>query len=113
MSDKINLGDKARDTVTGYVGIVVARTIWLQGCDRPMLQAQGMTSDGKIHDGHSFDEMQCELVEAGAVLSHEARETKRALESLARQKQLDEEQRSRPKRGGPRPEPQRAKDPSR
>lgn len=58
----IDLGDIAKDTITGYQGTVVARTEWLNGCWRITLQA-GLDKEGKPHDGFSFDDQQCVLVE--------------------------------------------------
>ncbi len=58
----IRLGTKAKDTVTGFEGICVARTEWLNGCVRVMLQPR-MGKDGKVPDCQQFDEPQ--LVETG------------------------------------------------
>lgn len=33
----VQLGDKARDTVSGFAGVCVARTEWLNGCWRMTL----------------------------------------------------------------------------
>jgi len=60
-----NLGDKVRDRVTGFTGIVVAQTRWLNGCKRLNVQPQEL-KDGKPIDIHSFDEEQVELIQAGA-----------------------------------------------
>lgn len=30
----VNLGDTAKDTITGLTGVVVATTLWLNGCER-------------------------------------------------------------------------------
>ncbi len=57
----IKLGDLARDTITGYRGIVVARTEWLNGCWRYTLQAREL-KDGKPIDSQVFDVEQLELV---------------------------------------------------
>ena len=35
----VELGDKVRDTVTGFTGIAVCKSIYLQGCDRVAVQA--------------------------------------------------------------------------
>ena len=35
-----NLGDEVKDTITGFKGIVVARTEWLNGCARVTVQPQ-------------------------------------------------------------------------
>lgn len=58
---KVQLGAKARDVVTGYTGIVVARTEWLYGCIRYVLQSQDM-KDGKPVDVHVVDEPGVEVL---------------------------------------------------
>lgn len=66
MSGRIELGDVARDTVSGFEGVVMAETKWLHGCRRLMLQPRAL-HDGKPIEGHSFDEPQCVLVERASV----------------------------------------------
>ena len=53
----INLGDKVKDSVTGFTGIAIGRTQWLQGCDRIVVQPQ-VAKDGKLPDSATFDEPQ-------------------------------------------------------
>lgn len=60
---KIELGDTAKDTLTGYTGVVVARTKWLHGCERLTLQSQKM-KEGKPVDPVTFDEPQLVLVKS-------------------------------------------------
>jgi len=55
---KINLGDKVKDTVTGFKGIAIARTIWLHGCARITVQPEGVQKDGKLYETQVFDEPQ-------------------------------------------------------
>jgi hypothetical protein len=83
MADKIELGDIARDTITGFRGVVVCEMKWLHGCKRFALQPQEL-KDGKPIETQSFDEPQLELVSkrAAAGTSHT---------------------------GGPRPEPERGR----
>lgn len=57
----IPLGAKARDTITGFTGVVVARTQWINGCVRLTLQATEL-KDGKPLDLLTFDEPQLALV---------------------------------------------------
>lgn len=57
----IELGDEARDTITGFQGVVVADTKWLHGCRRLTLQPRTL-HDGKPVDPLSFDEPQLELI---------------------------------------------------
>jgi hypothetical protein len=64
---EIKLGDVARDTISGFEGVVIGRTEWLNGCARWCLQPQKL-HDGKPIEGHWFDEPQVERVKADAVL---------------------------------------------
>lgn len=59
----IQLGDRVRDRISGFEGIVVGVTDWLYGCRRPMVQPGTLTADGKPTDAQSFDEPQLELLE--------------------------------------------------
>lgn len=62
----INLGDVARDTITGFTGVVIAETKWLHGCRRYTLQPKELNKDGMPYDGVSFDEPQLVLVQEKA-----------------------------------------------
>lgn len=84
---QINLGDVARDKITGFKGMVVARTKWLQNCDRLMLQPQELDKDGKVADSQSFDEPFMEFIKHTDLCECAKPETV--------------------KTGGPRPEPSR------
>lgn len=80
----IHLGDEAKDTITGFQGIVVAITEWLYGCRRMMLQPGKLTKDGAPSEAKTFDEPQIKLVKARA---HKGTQ----------------------ETGGPRPEPERGR----
>lgn len=62
----VNVGDRVRDKVTGFVGIVIGKTTWLNGCNRLGVQPT-VLHEGKPIDAVWFDEPQLELVEAEAV----------------------------------------------
>ena len=62
MRPKIGLGDIARDTITGFEGVVVAITDWLNGCQRVSIQAAEL-KDGKPIDSVTFDAEQVCVVE--------------------------------------------------
>lgn len=62
----LQMGDKAKDTVTGFQGIVVAKTTWLNGCTRVGLQSD-VLKDGLPTEPQWFDEPQLILVEAQKV----------------------------------------------
>lgn len=83
----INLGDVAKDTITGFEGVVVAETRWLHGCRRLTLQPKAL-HEGKPVEPNTFDAPQLELVERAAG-------------------------RAEPTTGGPQPEPRCQPDPRR
>jgi hypothetical protein len=63
--ERINLGDKAKDTITGLDGIVIAVTEWLYGCRRLTIQPQ-KPKDGVALQNFTIDEPQAKLIKAGA-----------------------------------------------
>lgn len=60
------LGDEARDVVTGFKGIVTADSRFLNGCRRLCL-CSPIKEDGSFGDERWFDEGQVEVLEAGKV----------------------------------------------
>ena len=62
----LNLGDEAKDSVTGFRGIVVAKTQWIHGCCRIVLQPR-VGKDGKFPENATFDEPALILVKAKSV----------------------------------------------
>lgn len=63
---KINLGDKVKDSVTGFTGIAIGRTQWLHGCDRIIVQP-AVDKTGKMGENAQFDEPQLILVKKAVV----------------------------------------------
>lgn len=61
MENRINLGDTARDTITGFEGVVVCVSQWLHGCQRLTLQPREL-KDGKPVEACTFDEPQLEKI---------------------------------------------------
>ena len=59
--DFIELGDIARDKITGFEGVVIANTQWLNGCDRLSLKPRKMKK-GVTLNSEVFDRPQLELV---------------------------------------------------
>jgi hypothetical protein len=64
---KVDLGDLVRDRVSKVTGIVIGRTVWLNGCTRFSIQQQGVDKNDKQFESFAVDEMQLELLTAGAV----------------------------------------------
>lgn len=57
-------GDKVRDPITGFEGIVVSRTEYLFGCVRVAVQGED-DRDGKMTDPRWYDEPQLDVVKPG------------------------------------------------
>lgn len=68
----VKVGDKVRDRVTGFKGVAVCRTEWLNGCVRIGVQpASCYTKDGetRMPEISTIDEGQLDIVKAHAVLA--------------------------------------------
>lgn len=62
----INLGDIVRCKITGYKGVAIARTEWLNNCPAFTVQPRE-TKDGKPVEAKAFDELGLEFVEKSDV----------------------------------------------
>lgn len=82
VNERLSLGDLARDTISGFTGVIIAKTYWLNGCVRLTVSPKEL-KDGAPIESHSFDEAQLELVSRAATAIRVT------------------------ERGGPRPEPRR------
>lgn len=60
---KFNLGDELKDSVTGFIGVAIAKTDWIHQCTRWTLQPP-VNKEGKIPDQGTFDEPALVLVKA-------------------------------------------------
>lgn len=61
---KYELGSRCKCKVTGYEGQIVARTEWLYGCRRYVIQSAKLQESGKPAEPHAVDEAGLELVQA-------------------------------------------------
>lgn len=61
MSTQIRLGDRVKDKITGFTGIVTATHQFLTGCDRCTVQPEKMV-EGKVVDALWFDTQQLVLM---------------------------------------------------
>lgn len=78
MNDEIEIGDLVRDTITGFTGIVIARTEFFNGCIRIMIQPQGLDEKGGKRSDEVFDVQQCEIVEKQKAIPAFRRKAKEA-----------------------------------
>ena len=62
----VKLGNRARDTMTGFEGVVVARTDWLYGCTRIGIEPTTLDKEGNPKDERWFDEQRVEVVKKTA-----------------------------------------------
>ncbi len=60
--NKIQLGDRVKDPITGITGIAIARTTWLHGCDRITIQPEGFNKEKKPYENITIDEPQLKIV---------------------------------------------------
>lgn len=61
---KFELGDKVKDRVSGFKGIVTSRTEYLNGCQQYGV-APPIDKEGKMLDSYNIDGQQLDLVDAG------------------------------------------------
>jgi len=71
--DRIKLGQEVKDIITGYRGIAISQTHFLQGCSRIEVQAP-VGEDGKIPDVGCFDEPQLVVIGDGVLKSPNSRD---------------------------------------
>jgi hypothetical protein len=60
-------GDEAKDVVTGFRGIIVARTMWLHGCDRLNIAPTKLSAEGLPIKENLFDEDRVEIIKKAKV----------------------------------------------
>lgn len=63
----IELGDRVKDTITGFSGIVTAVAYYLNGCVRICVQPEKIKDDGSLIDSEWFDDTQLEIVSKNTI----------------------------------------------
>jgi hypothetical protein len=69
---EIDLGERYRDTATGFEGTAVAVTFWQHGCERVTLK--GINKNGEVVD-YAFDAPEVESVKSGEAVKLIERKT--------------------------------------
>jgi hypothetical protein len=59
---EIKLGERYRDTATGFEGVAIALTFWQHGCGRATLK--GINRNGEVID-YAFDAAELEVAKTG------------------------------------------------
>ena len=72
----IELGDKVKDKVSGFTGIVTSYTEYLTGCDRVGVSPDKLTKDGNIISPQSFDILELDVVKKDKVKVDKESKTK-------------------------------------
>ena len=60
--EDLPLGRLAKDTISGFTGVIESRTEWLNGCFRVGLAPNRLDKDGKMLGSHVFDAEQIEVL---------------------------------------------------
>lgn len=55
LSAPINLGDKVRDCITGFEGVVTGRAVYITGCAQFLVVPQTRKPDGEPNEARWFD----------------------------------------------------------
>lgn len=63
---RIKLGDRVKDKISGFKGIVVCRSEWLNGCVRITIQPEACKSGNPL-DAQTYDEHQIERLQETAI----------------------------------------------
>lgn len=72
--NKFNLGDRVKDVVTGFTGIAVCRTEWMNKCVRYGVAPEKLGKENKLQEAQYFDQEQLVLVKALAIKVHQEKQ---------------------------------------
>jgi len=61
---KFAMHETVKDTITGFVGMVIGVTEWDNGCVRYIVQSRKLDKDGKPIESQTFDEQNLVSVKA-------------------------------------------------
>lgn len=64
MEKQVRLGEQVQDRVSGFKGIAVATTTYLQGCNRILVQPR-IGKDGELPEPCAFDESDLKVIGNG------------------------------------------------
>jgi len=66
----IALGSTVKDMISGFEGVAIARSEWLYGCNRIIVESKTL-KDGKPTDGQWFDEQRIKTIETDTICCDE------------------------------------------
>jgi len=88
-TEHVHLGDTVQHVITGFTGVIIARTEWLNGCVRMVILPETLDDKGGIKKSETIDIEELTLIKAKVVPEPEQ------------------------KKGGPRPDAENYQDPIR
>lgn len=68
------LGLEAKDKITGFSGLLIARHIWITGCDQYTISPP-KKEDGTLGENYNFDEGRIEIIGPGITVQSVQSET--------------------------------------
>lgn len=68
----VQLGDRVKDTITGFSGIVIGVTDYLYGCKHVLVAPEGLTKEGKRLESDWLDEDRLVVEKRGVVARPES-----------------------------------------
>ena len=80
MKEEIKLGDMVKDNVSGYEGIAVARTKFLNGCIQYTVASKAKDNKISLEGEPSIDELNLKVVKKNVVNSSEYVEEEKVLD---------------------------------
>jgi len=73
-TENFKLGMRLKDKITGFMGIAIAKSEFMNGCVQYYLKAR-LDKDGKVQDAVVFDSQQLEFVDDGLSSDKEKKPT--------------------------------------
>ncbi|MFZ2804289.1 MAG: hypothetical protein WA001_03625 [Patescibacteria group bacterium] len=64
----MKFGDRAKDKISGFEGILTGRTTWQTGCDQWCIAPTTLDKDGNLRESKWFDIMRIEVTAPDAVV---------------------------------------------
>lgn len=61
------MGSRVRDKISGFTGIATARTEYLNGCARVVVEPDKLGEKGELIEGKYFDEPQLDVLLEGVI----------------------------------------------
>lgn len=72
---EIKLGSFAQDRISGFEGVVTAKTIYITGCVRYAIEPRGLDKEGKPQEAQWFDAVRLVVNELQTPLTFAPQET--------------------------------------